>query len=123
MGPKSVKSYQQRLTSYFGEEIFNVYPPLPAGASPSAVAKAFYGVNGDVCNTCPKYWVAQKFLAANETVFVYEFGYATGNLSGLACHGCEIADAFDLPTGDLPSAVEKVFKQSYAPELADTMSK
>jgi len=120
--PKTVESYEQRLTSYFGEKVLDIYPRLPAGASASTVAKAFYGVNGDVCNTCPKHWAAQKFLAADNTVFVYEFGYASGFLNNLACHGCEIADMFDLSI-KASTVTDKVMMKSYTPELADTMSK
>merc|ERR1712039_400910 len=79
-----------------------------------------YRMGGDVCNACPKHWVAAKFVAAHENVFVYEFGYSTAPFKGLACHGCEIADAFNfsVATG---AGVDKIMQNSYNAHLGDKM--
>jgi len=74
----------------------------------------------------PKALGSAKFLAANETVFVYEFGYSTAPIEGLACHGCEISDVFnisDVSAFHFTDAQAKEMQASYAPRLGDAMSR
>jgi len=117
--PKTSDAFHKRLRDYFGADIFNIYHPLAPSASADAVSAAFYGISGDVCNTCPKHWAAQKFLAAQETVYVYEFGFSTAPINGFACHGCEISDVFNI--SDMSQTKE--MQASYAPQLGDAMAR
>jgi len=116
--PKSPSAFKTLATDYFGSSIFDVYPEPAAGSSENDTAKEFYRMQGDVCNQCPKHFAAQKFLAANETVFAYQFGYATEPFEGLACHACEVSDVFNLTISGSSQRAG-----SYDPHLGDTMSR
>lgn len=122
--PNSSSALKSLASDYFGAGIFDVYPVPDSSASQDDVAKEFYRMQGDVCNQCPKHFAAQKFLAADETVFVYEFGFSKAPLKGLACHGCEISDVFNV-TGAFGGhgQIDQFMRASYTPQLGDTMSK
>lgn len=123
--PKTAAEFKTLATDYFGAGVFDVFPEPPATASKDDVARAFYRLQGDVCNQCPKHFAAQKFLAANETVYVYEFAFARAPFRSLACHGCELGDVFNqgLLTKGLSGPIAKIMNASYDARLGDIMSR
>jgi len=126
--PKGRSAFKTLATDYFGVGIFEVYPEPAASASQDDVAKAFYRMQGDVCNQCPKHFAAQKFLAADETVFVYEFAFARAPWKGLPCHGCELYDVFNFSEGEqfelsARGHTAPITAASYDAHLGDTMTR
>lgn len=118
--PKNTSAFKSLATDYFGASVFEVYPEPASSASEDDVAKAFYRMSADVCNTCPKHFAAQKFLAAHLKVFSYEFAFARAPWQGLSCHGCEMFDVFNQSVGEIyPDAM----RASYDPNLGDAMSR
>lgn len=121
--PKTSQALKSLMIGYFGTKIFDTYSAPTLNASNEDVAKEFYGLSADVCNECPKHLSAQKLLAADDTVYMYEFGFSTAPIKGLACHGCEIADVFNLPDPLDISGGTSQLVASYEAHLGDTMSK
>jgi len=94
--PQTTEQYEELVHGFFGDAGLNLYPAPTKDASATAVQQAFYRISADVCNTCPKHWMAEKLRDAGDTVYLYHFGFNSDPSSfGLACHGCEMSDAFD----------------------------
>lgn len=124
--PKTRIGYEFQVTSYFGREALRLYP-APAHGIAEDYRKAFIRINTDVCNTCPKHWIAQKLRKANNTVFAYNFGYWPnttdgGKWKGLACHGCETNFVFESELGKVLGGPVGNYSDSYYNiDLAHTM--
>merc|ERR1712110_397752 len=89
-GPQTVTDYVNLVHGSFGDAGLDLYPPPEAAAGSAEVSKAFYRISSDVCNTCPKHWLAQKLVAAGDQVYTYHFGFNSDpSLLGFACHSCE----------------------------------
>jgi para-nitrobenzyl esterase len=124
-------TYASTVGSYFGADGLDLYA-VPENASAETASNSFRRLTADACATCPKMWLAQKLLAAGNTVYMYNFGfYAKAPLQGLACHSCEVQDTLDLPPPENLSAdwlaqenlvLEPFFVQAYDKDLAAAMS-
>jgi len=113
-------AYASTVGSYLGADGLHLYP-VPQDASAETVSNSFRRLTADVCNTCPKLWLAQKLLAAGNAVYMYNFGfYAKAPLQGLACHACEMQDVLDTQV-DLGS-VTTFLTGAYNKDLAAAMS-
>lgn len=113
-------AYVSTVGSYLGADGLDLYP-VPQDAPAETVSNSFIRLTADVCNTCPKLWLAQKLLAAGNAVYMYSFGfYAEAPLQGLACHACEMQDVLDTQV-DLGS-VTTFLTGAYNKDLAAEMS-
>lgn len=123
--PTTRLGYEARVWSYFGSEGLSLYP-APKNGAPDDYRKAFIQLNADVCNTCPKHWMAQKLLRANTTVFAYSFGFwpnSTGVWNDMACHGCEMDYVFKSKLGEVLGGYAGRYTDAYYDDgLADAMS-
>jgi len=116
--PNTTAAYTSVVGSYFGADGLDLYP-VSKDASAETVTNSFHRLTADVCNTCPKLWLAQKLLAAGNTVYMYDFGfYAKAPLQGLACHGCEMQDALDIPPENLSSFSEGAYDKGLAAAMS-----
>lgn len=125
--PSTRFTYEQRVESYFGKEALTLYP-APSQGSANDYWKAFIRINTDVCNSCPKHWIARKLTRSNNTVFAYSFGFwpntsSGGFWNGLACHGCETDYIFGTKVGKATPGPSGEYLDSYFnADLADAIS-
>jgi len=118
--PRTVAQYEELVHGFFGDAGLGLYPAPTKDASITAVQQAFYRISADVCNTCPKHWMAEKFRDAGDTVYLYHFGFNSDPSSlGLACHGCEQSDAFD----QLVTPPLAILNSTFDASLGSLMSK
>jgi len=117
--------YKAKVAEYFGNGVFDYYPMPSTAELPSAISDAFFALQTDVCNSCPKLWQAERMLQRNTTVFAYEFGFETeSEYRGQACHMCEVAAAFGQPADFLfgDHLIGNYLQTAYSPALGERVS-